>query len=215
MGVKKGVVKKLDAEVELSLRLDQDMTSLESLFTDWGLRYKISDLIRFGATYRIGAKYDPVGLASANQRFAYDLIFKTKWKKLSVAYRTRYQMRTSGSLASEQGIEFRNAWRNKISLSRKIIKRTELNMSGELFVGNNKRYGNEISDYRVKVGLERRIKKRQYLSVGLLHQREVHQNNPLSEWVLFWGYSYEFKGNIFKKSRARQDSDPNAVPPSK
>lgn len=216
VSVEKGVIKKIDLGVELGVRLDQDMTQLESVFTDISLKYKVSDVIRTAFTYRLGSKFDALGIPEARHRGAFDVVLRTGWRDLDIGYRLRYQANTSGAVSGESGVEFKNALRNKLSLSHKIIKRTRLEASGEIFVGNNERYGNEISDYRLKLGVERRIKKRQYFSFGGLYQSEVNANNPGTDVVLYWAYSIELKGNLIKKkkSRAKPDSGPSVAPPS-
>lgn len=218
VSVEKGVIKKLDLNVELGVRLDQDMTDWESVFTDISVKYKVNDLIRTAFTYRLGMKFDDAGLPVSRHRGAFDISLGTEWRDLDIGYRIRYQANTSGVTAAESGIEFKNALRNKLSLSHKIIKRTRLEASGEIFVGYNERYGNEISDYRLKLGVERRLKKRQYLSLGALYQSEVRTNNPVADLVFYWAYSMELKGNLIKKkkkkSQAKSDSGPSDEPPS-
>lgn len=189
--LKKDLPKGFDLDAEFQFRSELMGTHLATVLSDLGASYKINKWMKTALTYRFGVLNGLDNVQSTRHRFAADLTFDHDFGKPNGSFRIRYQAGQRST--DENGIsDLRDAIRYRVKGDIKLIKKTRLASSFELFQGSTD-YGFELTDWRWKIGIQRKLKKRQYLTVGYLLQNELHTNDPLMEHVLTIGYSYEFK----------------------
>jgi len=196
-GVEKKLAKGLTGEAIAESRFGDQFSNASSVFTDLVLTYKLHDNIRIGGVYRIGLRSQADGYYLPRHRFAIDLMIKHSIDDWKFGYRLRYQNNNRALASSESGIQYESGYRNKLSLSRKLMKRTWLKAQGEIF---SSQIDDLIqpTDYRLKLGITRGVKKRHDLSLGLLYQTEIDNSDPDGEFIIYLGYSIELK----KKKRS-------------
>jgi len=191
-GVEKKLAKGLTGEAIAESRFGDQFSNASSIFTDLVLTYKLHDNIRISGVYRIGLRSQADGYYLPRHRFAIDLMIKHSIDDWKFGYRLRYQNNNRALASSESGIQYESGYRNKLSLSRKLMKRTWLKAQGEIF---SSQIDDLIqpTDYRLKLGITRGVKKRHDLSLGLLYQTEIDNSDPDGEFIIFLGYSIELK----------------------
>jgi len=200
----------LRGDLELESRFNENSTSLANLFADLSVSHKLNDHFRLAVNGRFGNKRDISWEFQNRMRYAVDLSGQTEWKGIEFGFRSRFQS-SGASIASEtRNSEFSNAWRNKASLSTKLMKKTTGSLSFELFQSLRNTNTLMLTDWRAAFKVDRKINKRQSVTLGWLMQGELNRANPLREHVVVVGYSWELKN--FKKRSPRAPSEPQKPP---
>ena len=180
-------------EIELSpeIRMDQGMSRNASIFVDAAFNYKVNKWVSMSAVLRQSWKSKLDGAYFSSQRFAFDLALDKNFKKVKWVYRLRLQSQLNSSF-QEQDQELKQALRHKFSGKFKAIKKTYASLAFELF---QTRSGADLllSDIRCKAQVSRKLKKRNYLTLGYLFQNQRNTKYPLREHVLLLGYKLEIK----------------------
>lgn len=191
VSLKKDLPNGFDLGVDIQGRTEMMSTHLATVFTDIAGEYKVNKWLKTSLTYRFGVLNEIEGFQATRHRFALDLKFDHDFGKPEFDFRLRYQAGQRST--SEEGIaDLRDAIRYKIKGKMKLIKKTDISSSFEYFQDPDlTRYS--LTDWRWQLEIERKVKKRQYLSVGYLLQRQMNTNDPLTEHVLTIGYTFEFK----------------------
>lgn len=196
------LVKRLTGEATVETRLGDYFSNANSIFTDLALTYKLHDKVRIGGVYRLGLRSQSGGYYLPRNRFSADLMVRHSIDDWKFGYRLRYQNNNSALASSEPGIQYKSGYRNKLSVSRKIMKGTWLKVQGEIFSSKI----NDLvqpTDYRLKLGVSKGVKKRHDVSLGLLYQAEIDNSDPDGEFIIYLGYSIELK----KKKKKKKPSD--------
>jgi len=200
----------LRGDLELESRFNENGTSLGNLFADLSVSHKLNDYMRLAVNGRFGNKRDNTFEFQTRMRYAVDLSASTEWKGYNFSIRSRFQS-SGSSLASEtRNAEFTNSWRNKVGISAKLMKKTTGSLSCELFNSLSNSNAMMLTDWRAAFKVDRKISKRQTLTLGYLMQGEVNRANPLRDYVIVAGYSWELKN--FKKCSPPVPDEPQKAP---
>lgn len=183
--------KKLQGSVELANRFLGPGSQLDNSFIEFGLKRKINDFLRAEAEYRFAGRPDGDDGLVLNQRWAFGFRLKGEIGNVDLAVRTRYQFRPEGWMEGES-LDLNSTWRNRVRAEVKVIKRTWLTSDLELFAqpGDDRL---ELSRWRTRLRVVRKLDKRLYASVGGLYQRELNTRDPNGEWVLQVSVQWEWK----------------------
>jgi hypothetical protein len=193
------LTKTLDAEGAVEGRFNDNFGELATSFADISLALKIMRNVQVGVNYRTGTRRNIDNTYGMRQRVAVDLgLGRYELRKFDFRFRLRYQFNNAGFGAGEDDVEFSRTFRAKMSVSRKLMKKTDLRFGGELFFrGFAGTWA--FSDLRTGLELRRRINKRQDLSLGYLFQTELGAANPERDFVILLGYSWALKGRNYKE----------------
>lgn len=191
-GLKKEIKKDLQASLEIESRFNENWAERASSFADLSIKQKLSKHFDLALNYRFGNRREIDNSYSLRQRAALDLSADHDIWEFKVQYRARFQLNQKDLQSRERENGFESAWRNKFSAEIKLFKKTELDTSVELFLSEDEE-SFYLSDVRYTTGLSYKLKKRQYLKLGFLFQRELQANNPSFEYVTTVGYSLELK----------------------
>lgn len=186
------LLKNLNGNLELACRTGNLATEAQSIFTDAAMEYRLLKQVRIGGNYRYGARLHEDGYYTFRQRFAVDLRLKEEIGDINVGYRFRFQATNNSLGQNEDGIEFRNSYRHKLSASTKLMKKTWVNCAGEVWTSVRDEQM-MMSDLRIKLGYKRKLKKRKYYSAGFLFQTELNSGDPLREYVIYLTLDFERK----------------------
>ncbi len=206
--LEKAVAKNLNGSLKGQLRFNENDSELASSFLEAKFKYRISKHFRLDFTYRFGNRRDVNEHYFLKHRYSLDLVAKEKIGEVDFSYRLRYQSGVSNLEQSEPIADYSNTIRNKLSAKTKLFKKTVGWASGELFTSKNSENSFEITDWRLKFGVERKIKKRQFLDLGFMVQRELSSSDPVTEYVILLGYTFELKGKVFKKKKEDKPAEP-------
>ena len=193
--------KRLDFSAEVETRIGGEFNRYNQAFLQVGGAYRINENLKAAVDYRFAHRNQGFPDFDFRNRVNTDLIFRIKPEK------TRYDLRLRYTAArrniDERGTGFAEALRMKAGVERKIIKRTSLDISGELF-WRERRGEYNWSDWRFTAAVNRNLKKGRTLTVGYRVQREVNRRDPLLEHVLVLGYGFE----VFRKKKKQEDTAP-------
>jgi hypothetical protein len=189
--------KRIDLGVEGQFRLDDDFSRYDASLLDAGGSYKINKYLKAGATYRFGHSQRDPGYFETRHRIAVDFRADDGFGEWDLDFRVRYQVGISNIKTTEGNADLKDAIRYRLKADRKLISKTDLSLSMELFQNTNLAFA-ELTDWRFRAEISRKIKKRQSASIGYMTQREMNANNPLMQHILTVGYSVKLK---FKKKK--------------
>ncbi len=179
-----------EVNFEPQWRTDQGGTRTSDFIFDLGGDWKVKKWLKLSATLRAGWQGQEDGFFSFRQRMAFDVKLDEGWKDWKFDFRVRYQ---SGRVAStESFVDFRRAFRSKMGVSRELSKKLSASASLEAFISTGEGV-HELSDMRYKLEVERKIKKRRYISLGYQFQNEVNTAYPRFEHVLLLNFKMGFK----------------------
>ncbi|MBI5540390.1 MAG: DUF2490 domain-containing protein [Bacteroidia bacterium] len=192
--IEKELTKKLSLCVDEELRLKENYTQLNLLYTNLGITYKVIKGFKAGFTYRFIEKYLDQGWFSYRNRLMLDLSYKYKIKSFSISYRSRLQSEVRNYFTSEKGKVAEWFWRNKFEAKYTINNYIP-------YVGTELRYQikdqrNPTSDlewHRIRLfaGLDYKINSNNTIGVYYLIQKEDGIINPQTLYILGLQYVLE------------------------
>lgn len=172
-------------------RTAQNSSVLNALILDLEGGYKISDLLSTSLTFRQGWRRELDGTLLPRQRVSLDLQAKHDLGEFGVSLRSRYQLRVQFAQTEASG-PMNDALRFRLKVDRKLMKKTQGSASIECFTAAD--YGQYLlTDIRYQLQVTRKLKKRHYLSLGYLYQKEQQIDDPLSKHVLLLSLDLEIK----------------------
>lgn len=191
--IEKEFTKKFSVGIDEELRLRDNFSRLNLLYTNLGVSYKVIKGIKVSLIYRSIEKY-----LGDNRTFSYrnrlmlDISYRYKISELTFAYRSRLQSEVRDYYSSQKGKIPEWFWRNKFEFKYDIKKYTP-------YLGTEIRY--QIKDprnpetnegwHRLRVywGVDYNINKRNSVGVYYLIQREYGVYNPQNFYILGLQYS--------------------------
>ena len=189
VGASSKINDKFSWSAESQLRVNQGFTRYRTLLLDIGGRYKITKDFAFDLTYRFAHGQNDQLLYYLRHRIAADLRYNLDLGKPEVQFRVRYQAGQRGVPGSTEGIsDLRDAFRYRVKVSRKLIRKTRGSASCELFQSSDFN-DYQLTDYRLRFQVERNLPGPHKVTVGYLFQEELFRANPLKEHILTLGYS--------------------------
>lgn len=204
--LKTSLTKKLDVSLEGQSRFDRNSTRLKTAFVSPGLKFKIHDHVRVGVDYRFSSV--PFNNTISNRiythRFTLDAEFRDILDLLIDKSRLDLTLRVRGTHEREFNKQDDNYLRARLKASYNIKKsKFEPNVSVEIFYHLNNqieytftevRTHHAVNKFRVRLGLDYNLKKRQQISLFGIYQRQLFSLE--NDFILGLSYSYEIK---FKK----------------
>ena len=194
--VNKGIVGKLEFNFDQELRLRNNLTDVNLLYTNLGLSYKFTKWFRFAAVYRFIDKHKETGEWGLRNRFYADFIFKVKPGKFTLGYRARFQEEFRGyGYASDYGKVPEVFMRNLFKVSYKLNDRFSPYAGAELrWQLQNPRipYGDGFDRTRFFAGTDYEISKKQTAGAYFLLQKEWNVSDPQTLYILGLEYSLSF-----------------------
>ena len=123
--------KRLDFSMEVETRIGGEFNRYNQAFLQAGGAYRINDYLKAAVDYRFAHRNQGFPDFDFRSRVNTDLMFRIKPEKTRYDLRLRYTAARRNT--DERGTGFAEALRAKAGVERKIVKRTSLDVSGELF----------------------------------------------------------------------------------
>jgi hypothetical protein len=177
---------KLNKKVALSFdegfRMRENASLPAKAFSNLSVSYKQNKHWRFGAAYRFIQSFDLAQEVFYRHRFYADVSWRNKHKRWSYSYRARFQQ--------QYGINhFERYHRSKLSCAYNIRKTPlEPFVAAELFLPIA--FEGSTDKMRYTAGLGYPLAKKLDASVYYRLQKDVGQNDPLSQYIVGLGLSY-------------------------
>jgi hypothetical protein len=193
ISVEKEITKKFSLILDEEIRLRDNFSQLNLLYTNFGVSYKIIKGLKVAIIYRLIEKYEGTNYTfSFRNRLMLDISYRYKIQDFSVSYRSRLQYEVRDYYSSDKGKLPEKFWRNKFEAKYNIKKFTP-------YVGVELRYQiadprNQISDegwHRIRYfwGVDYDINKNNSIGVYYLIQREYYVVNPMDMYIIGLQYS--------------------------
>ncbi|MFL5728200.1 MAG: DUF2490 domain-containing protein [Cytophagaceae bacterium] len=193
--VQKKLSNKFSANFTESVRMYENYTQLGQVYSDFGLRYKISKNWRVAGHVRLSKNRKNQETFTSRIRFYADVAYKQKAGKfLDFVFRARYQSQYTDYNRSKNGHSPSNHLRLKTTMNFDLNKRYTPYLAGELFFqrsySDNK---NRFDQTRFSAGLLYDIDKKNQVDVHYMVNTNFNNNNQGARYyVLSLNYYYSF-----------------------
>jgi hypothetical protein len=181
--------KNVDLSLTPELRFDENLSRLRNVQADFGAQYKINKRYSTGAVLRIGQVQRNSGW-QGRQRI--QLFVGGKWKivkDLDFSYKTRVQFAFDQQTRTRDA-DMNSNIRNKFGISYDGIKKTKLSASYEFFHGIQRGEFLEWQDWRLAFDVERKLNKRNFVSLGWIVQTEFTTPRVRRDNILVLSYKF-------------------------
>jgi hypothetical protein len=200
------VQKKLNRKTSLlfseSVRMYENYSQLGQVYSDFGLRHKLSKNWRIAVHYRYSKRRQNV-VSNKNigdeifrngHRFYADIIYKHKvGNMLDFSFRGRYQRQYIDPFTSLRGNRPKSHLRLKLTMNIDFGKRYKPYVAGELYYQlSNTVYKNRFDRTRYFAGILYDIDKRKQIDIHYMLIRGYNINVPIRYYVLSLNYYYSF-----------------------
>ncbi|MCF6350999.1 MAG: DUF2490 domain-containing protein [Flavobacteriaceae bacterium] len=197
--------KKWTFTVQEQLRLKENVSAIDTYFTQIGATYSISKNFDIAAAYRYIKENDNKGAIQGYDdfnRIQFDVIYGHRMDRFSLKYRLRYQMKNELGLSEADGDDPNNQTRFKASVGYNIRRwKLDPKISAEIFnrSGSAVNSKNDFSKYRLTFGTSYNTKKMGRF--GLFYRFEKQLNRTIAQTTNIVGlkYSYTIKNKKKKK----------------
>lgn len=185
--------KKLSGVFTEELRFKENFSRLNLFYTNLGLEYKLSDVLKVAVVYRFIEKYQDDNSFSFRHRIMFDLTLKKKFSKIGFSYRQRIQAEKRNIYSSDIG--YLPEWysRNKFTLKYAPDKLYTPYAAIELrYQFRNPREwqsDNTLHRIRYSLGIDYKINKKSTFGIYYLIQREFNVVNPQNLYIVGLEYS--------------------------
>ncbi len=189
INIEKKITPLLSINFDQELRMNENITEAGTIFSDIGISYKINKYLRVSANYRFINKRRMDDSYSNRHRYYFDLMFRKKFKPITISFRTRFQSQYADVYSSKDGKIPQYYSRNKLSIKYDFSKKIQPYISAELFSPLKYPYNVFMDNARYCIGTEYVINRMHTLDFFYLFQKEYKVKNPLSEHIIGIGYS--------------------------
>ena len=189
--INKKLSQRLSVSFTEELRLKENITQLNSFFSEAGVGYKFSQYLKVAANYRFNQKQRIDQSLGTRHRFNVDFAFQNKINAFVVSYRMRVQSQLNDYYSSETGKVPNYNLRHKFSLEWDLDNRISPLAAAELFYPINQ-MDNKLQQVRLNAGIKYDINNDNRIIINYLVQKETYVNNPLTEHVIGLTYQLSF-----------------------
>lgn len=190
LGFDKSITNKLDLDFVQELRLNENISELETAFSDIGLSYELIKNIKLGLNYRFIQKRDLASFYNTRHRFYGDITLKYPIHKFELSLRTRFQYQYIQINSSEGGMLPENYMRNRLLISYDINKRLATYLTSEFYY--NMGFASEFDKIRYSAGLKYKLTQLSGINLYYLMQEEINEANPMREYIAGLAYTFSF-----------------------
>jgi hypothetical protein len=191
--VDKGIVGNLGASFDQELRLKDNLTKINLLYTNIGVNYKFTKWFKLGLIYRFIDKHKSDGSWGLRNRYYADFIFKVKPGKFVLGYRARFQEEFRGyGYASDMGdvpeVYLRNLFKIGYKLNDKFTPYAGTELRWQ-FQNPRIPYHNGFDRSRFFAGTDYEIGDMQTFGAYFLFQKEWNVADPQTLYIIGLEYS--------------------------
>lgn len=200
------VSKKLKLSVAPEIRMNENMSHVSRIFSDFGLQAELRKNLSASVTYRLGAA-NQGNFFESRQRLQWGLAYKNKIDNFSWGVQSRWQLAIA-DFSGESDADFVTVLRNKLQIKYTGLKKTDVSMAFEIF-NNTSNYQNFVmTNWRWTANIERKINKRNAISCGYLIQKSLLDSPQEIDFVVLLSYSCEIK---WKKEKKEESPSPEPM----
>lgn len=184
----KGLGERLQFNFDQELRLKNNLTAVNLLYTNLGFTYKATSFLKIAGVYRFIDKQKGDGSYGIRNRWYTDFIFKVKPGKWSLGYRARLQgewrsLGYASSLGKMPEVYLRNLFKFGYKLNDHFSPYVGTELRWQL---QNPRlpWGNGFDRTRFFAGTDYSINKTMTAGAYFLYQKEWNREDPQSLYII-------------------------------
>ena len=193
LSISKKFSKKLDVSLGMTNRIGD--LGLQTNFSQFSVKYKLSDWIKPSIDYRLVINRQENGAYQFSNRLNSNIQFSKELKRFDFGLRFRYQYSFSKLVSQQNDPEFDLAYRFRPSISydikNSIISPT---MSVEYFYNpENSTLGNRFTKTRYILGFDLELKGSHELTFAYILDQQINLPDPLQKHIVSISYNYKLK----------------------
>ncbi|MHC1706369.1 MAG: DUF2490 domain-containing protein [Bacteroidales bacterium] len=192
LNLEKKVLPGFSLHLSDELRLNENISEAGTHFTEVGGEYQFARGFSGGVYYRFIQKRRLDDSYSKRHRYYGELTYRYKTGKVSFTLRERFQSQYRDVYSNDKGKVPEYHLRSKLTVKAKVYKATQVYLNSELFYLLSNQMGNEIDGIRSAAGLEYNFKAFGSVELFYMIDKEIHVNNPLTQYIIGLGYNYNF-----------------------
>jgi hypothetical protein len=194
--IEKEISKKWSVSIEQEVRLKENYTQVDELFTEIDGSYKLLPGLKASLGYRFIEKVDPEKYYVSNLRFGHrflgELTYKYRYRSLTFVLKTQIESEYKNVYSSDKGTVPGWAWKNKFEIKYRLMRL-------EPYTGTELRY--QFTDPRhpesnfllnriwIYAGVDYSLIRNHTIGVYYLLQKEWNLTNAENRYILGIQYS--------------------------
>lgn len=183
----KKIIKKTSLALDFGYRFE-DITENNTGLVEVGITRKLPLKLKLGLSYRYSDKSTFERKFRNVHRTSISLSKRFKVKKFKFSFRTKYQYEVKNQISRKNTDLTDHAWRNKLKVTKKVYKRTNLFLASEVFALEEVDF---FSRYRFGGGAKYGITKRIEVSLQGVYEGFFDKSDQ-SNGIISLGYSQRF-----------------------
>lgn len=179
----KKLVKKTHLSAELGYRFEDILDNNAKLF-ELGVTRKLPNKFKIGGSYRYSSKSNYKREFRKVHRASLSLSKGIKIKGFKFSFRSKFQWEYKNRVSEKKSDLTDLAWRNKLKISKKVYKRTNVYLGSEIFAFESPQL---LDRYRFHGGIKYGITKRIEISLQAVYEAQFYDVDRIS--ILSFSYS--------------------------
>ncbi|MCX6244393.1 MAG: DUF2490 domain-containing protein [Bacteroidetes bacterium] len=190
LNIEKKITPVLSAHFTEEVRLNENITEVGTIFSDFSLSYRLGKRFKIAAGYRFSNQRNVDDSYDKRHRYYFDLGYREKVKPVTFLLRTRFQSEYSNIYSSEDGFVPDNHARVKLTLKFDLNRKFVPYIEGESFFRLNRIVYGSFDQLRLCGGIEYTFNRMHMVDVHYLFRKEYNVKHPETDYVV--GISYYF-----------------------
>ncbi len=174
------------------VRLNRNVSNLDSWFGDIGYRYNLSPDFRISINYRVSRNDDFENTYGWANRVYADFNYNKRVKVVSFGYRMRLQRQYSNINTTETGHLPKDVLRNRFRVAWSPDRPYAVYFTVEPFTELLEQAQHTLEKVRFTIGVDNTLNKRNKIDVFYRIQRETYSDDPLTVFIGGIRYAYIF-----------------------
>ncbi len=192
VSLEKSVKKDWTFALKQEFRFKEDISTLNNVFTQAGVRYRLNRNFALEGKYRLTWDKDDDGSMELRSRYSFDLRFKGRLEYISIYYRLRYQKEVKGMDLISVDEPYEKYLRNRIQVRYTDLKKIEPYLSAELFKLFELYQFPSYHYMRFLVGVRYNPGKIGVFNLAYGFNRELDSTLPATYYIIKLNYTYAF-----------------------
>ena len=193
------VNKHWEFNLENQFRYSIDNIKFDRNFTEFQIKERVNDQFSWGVSYRYIVKnHDFENIFQNYNRYNYfisqNLVIGSN-SRFNLKYKLQYQRRRENFFNTNKFIgELRKFWRFKTTFSYNIADwKLDPKLGIEFFIRGNNHPTDQFNKYRISIGTQKKVNKKQSISFKYMYEKQYKSWNPEVFHVLAIKYNYQLK----------------------
>jgi hypothetical protein len=192
VSLEKSLKKDWTFSLKQEVRFKEDISTLNNVFTQAGVRYRLNRNFALEGKYRITWDKDKDGSMELMSRYSFDLRFKGRLDYISIYYRLRYQKEVKGMDLISLDEPYEKYLRNRLQIRYTDLKKIEPYLSAEIFQLFEPYQIPKFHYTRFLIGVRYHPGKIGSFNFAYGINRELNSTLPATYYIFKLNYTYAF-----------------------